>query len=69
MYKGLVEVGVWDSSNFKEKFRWIRTAQETLKQQEEDLKNRTLIVTTKIVWNEKLNACHDFYLLKTLIGH
>ncbi|CAG7717456.1 unnamed protein product, partial [Allacma fusca] len=48
--KGLSKVGIWDSrpDRNKQHFTWVRTQHETLKIQEEDLKNRTLRVSSKV---------------------
>lgn len=48
---GFSRIGIYDSSEEVEedkRFIWTRTVEETLKQQEEDLKDKVLIVTTII---------------------
>jgi hypothetical protein len=40
---------MWDSRRQGDKLSWTRTAEETLRQQEEDLKDKIFTVTTKLV--------------------
>ncbi|CAL8109951.1 unnamed protein product [Orchesella dallaii] len=45
---GFSRIGIYNTSEKEEKFTWTRTATETLRQQEEDLKDKILYVTTII---------------------
>ncbi|XP_021964384.2 glutamate receptor ionotropic, kainate 2 isoform X2 [Folsomia candida] len=45
---GLAKIGMWDSRRQGDRLTWTRTAEETLRKQEEDLKDKTFIVVTRL---------------------